>query len=219
MTTWLEEIQEIVINEVDKNHFTLNDIYQHKDNLKNKFPANNTIKYSIRKTLYILRDLNKLVHLNHTGSFIKTRHLYEAQDIQEIKTETIRETTRQTLIEARLGQGDFRKDLLHEFKESCIVSKAELFLVASHIKPWRYSDNKERLNSKNGLLLSRHLDAFFDAGCVTFDKNGVLIKSNNISDIECERYGIKKFINEKIYDFCEMRQNYLEYHRDCVFNK
>jgi hypothetical protein len=32
------------------------------------------------------------------------------------------------------------------------------FLVASHIKPWRLSDNSERLDGNNSLLLSPHVD-------------------------------------------------------------
>lgn len=39
---------------------------------------------------------------------------------------------------------------------------------ASHIKPWRISDNRERLDKFNGLLLTPALDLLFDAGFISF---------------------------------------------------
>jgi hypothetical protein len=223
MTTWLEAVENIVINKIDVNYFTNKNIYKYEEYLKNKFPNNHTIQHKIRQVLQDLCKQEKILRLGRSSySKIEELSLINKdislwQDIKDLETNILEETTRQILVDARLGQGRFRKNLNNEFKESCIVTKAKLCLVASHIKPWRSSDNSERLNSKNGLLLSCHLDAFFDKGYITFDKKGLLIKSGNTSDIECERYGIKKFINEKIYDFCEIRQNYLEYHRDCVF--
>ena len=48
----------------------------------------------------------------------------------------------------------------------CAVTGLDLPLLlrASHIKPWRDSDNRERLDPYNGLLLSPSYDAAFDWG-------------------------------------------------------
>ncbi len=73
-------------------------------------------------------------------------------------------------MKSRVGQGDFRKSLIEKYDGKCVVTGIDLtkLLIASHIKPWRISDNKERLSSENGLLLSANLDKLFDSGLITF---------------------------------------------------
>ena len=55
---------------------------------------------------------------------------------------------------ARKGQAQFR-DAVIAIETKCRVTKISQtdLLIASHIKPWRYCDNKERLDGNNGLLL------------------------------------------------------------------
>ena len=58
-------------------------------------------------------------------------------------------------------------------------------LRASHIKPWRNSDNHDRLYPYNGLLLAAHLDAAFDAGLISFSDEGrLLVHSSRLSAAE-----------------------------------
>ncbi|MEI6914209.1 MAG: HNH endonuclease signature motif containing protein, partial [Armatimonadota bacterium] len=45
-------------------------------------------------------------------------------------------------------------------------------LIASHIKPWRESNNDERLAGGNGLLLTPSIDHLFDRGFITFGEYG-----------------------------------------------
>jgi predicted restriction endonuclease len=54
--------------------------------------------------------------------------------------------------------------------------------VASHIKPWRASDNTERLDTYNGLLLLPNLDKAFDLGFITFTERGRIIVSNQLEE-------------------------------------
>jgi putative restriction endonuclease len=67
---------------------------------------------------------------------------------------TIEETTRDSVIKSRLGQGEYRRNLI-EVWGGCSVTgcKTIEILRASHIKPWRFSSNSERLDPYNGLLL------------------------------------------------------------------
>ncbi|MFY8062388.1 MAG: HNH endonuclease [Usitatibacteraceae bacterium] len=44
-------------------------------------------------------------------------------------------------------------------------------LVASHIKPWRDSSDRERLDSCNGLLLATHIDKAFDRYLLSFKED------------------------------------------------
>lgn len=59
-------------------------------------------------------------------------------------------------------------------------------LIASHVKPWYLSDNAERLDPHNGLLLTPNLDKVFYAGFITFDpaNRGRLVFSNTLREPE-----------------------------------
>ena len=47
----------------------------------------------------------------------------------------------------------------------------------SHCKPWRDSNNEERLDGENGLLLTPSIDHLFDKGFIGFEDSGRLIIS------------------------------------------
>jgi transposase len=50
-------------------------------------------------------------------------------------------------------------------------------LRASHIRPWRDSDNEARLDGENGLLLTPTIDHLFDRGFISFEDDGRLLIS------------------------------------------
>jgi hypothetical protein len=84
----------------------------------------------------------------------------------------------------RLGQGKIRADLLDEFASGCAATTLGIPLVprASHIVPWRNSDNTQRRDPKNGLLLSANLDALFDRYMITFRPDGTIRMSYSLSE-------------------------------------
>jgi len=84
--------------------------------------------------------------------------------------------------------------------------------VASHIKPWRASDDKERLDGYNGILLLPNLDKAFDLGYISFTNKGEIKTSEFIESPKT--LGIKK--NMKI-DVANQHQEYLAYHREVIF--
>ena len=51
-----------------------------------------------------------------------------------------------------------------QMEERCRITHVNnpVHLVASHCKPWRDSNNQERLNGDNGLLLTPSIDHLFD---------------------------------------------------------
>ena len=57
-------------------------------------------------------------------------------------------TERDALIRSRIGQGRFRYDLLEMWEGRCCITGLDIdaLLRASHIKPWRDSNNAERLD-------------------------------------------------------------------------
>ncbi|CUY42601.1 HNH endonuclease [Serratia marcescens] len=99
------------------------------------------------------------------------------KDILEIlSAKELPETMKEALVKARIGQGFFRQEVLKLYP-ACPVTGVTMpqLLIASHIKPWRECNNKERLDPNNGIMLAPHVDALFDKGYISFTNDGVLI--------------------------------------------
>jgi predicted restriction endonuclease len=109
-----------------------------------------------------------------------------AHDLAQIRSDKRikSETTREALINARRGQGEFRADLERRWNGLCAVTGCGIsaMLRASHIKPWSKSSNHDRLNPANGILLAAHIDALFDSGLISFSDDGKMIVSAQIAD-------------------------------------
>lgn len=102
---------------------------------------------------------------------------------------------KEAVAKVRLSQGKFRKDILSKWDNKCAVSgiSFEPMLIASHIKPWSLSNDSERNDANNGLLLSRNIDALFDKYLISFDANGKVIISTNIPENIVDVLGIRSF--------------------------
>src|ERR1700730_120291 len=138
-------------------------------------------------------------------------------DLKQIETDnSIDRTTREALINARLGQGKFRYDVETRWEEGCAVTNCRLRAVlrASHIKPWRSSTNKERLDFSNGLLLCAHLDALFDAGLISFRDDGKMLLSKHISSRDAANMQIPSSLRGKL---TQSEKKFMSYHRANVF--
>ena len=138
------------------------------------------------------------------------------QDIDAIiNDENIDATQKAVLVNTRVGQGKFREKLIKYWK-GCAVTGYESvqFLVASHIKPWRDANDQERLDQFNGILLLPNLDKAFDLGYISFTDKGEIKTSEFIESPGT--LGIKG--NMRI-NVVEQHQDYLAYHRECVFEK
>lgn len=136
------------------------------------------------------------------------------EDIKDIiSDDSNTETDKLSLIKSRIGQGKFRDNLFTQWNGCAVTGyKTSNFLIASHIKPWRVSDNFERLDRYNGLLLLPNFDKAFDNGFISFEKSGEIM----ISDI-LERPDYLGIHNDMKVNLEEPHQKYLEFHRDMVF--
>ncbi|CAD5900210.1 HNH endonuclease [Carnobacterium maltaromaticum] len=154
------------------------------------------------------------------GYFFPTKE--EVKVIEEIEnSDSKNESTKEGLIKSRIGQGKYREALFADMPY-CPFTRIndERLLVASHIKPWVKSDDREKIDPQNGLTLSPTYDALFDKGFITFNSDGTLVVSPFISPMNQKRLGIysgKKIGIERYFD--ERRCNYLEYHRNEVYQK
>jgi hypothetical protein len=119
------------------------------------------------------------------------------------------------LTKARRGQGIFKANV-RLVEKSCRVTGVSNIkhLRASHIKPWSASSNTEKLDGYNGLLLSPHIDHLFDRGFISFKSSGALLISKKLNPKVLEQWSIE---GHNVGEFNQLQENYLEYHRDVVF--
>lgn len=125
-------------------------------------------------------------------------------------------TQKAQMVLARRGQGIFRANVrLNE--KACRVTGVsdQRFLIASHIKPWRLSDDVEKLDGCNGLLLSPHIDRLFDKGYISFADDGSILKSAKMPD---EVWRCWQLIGKNdVGAFNDAQKAYLTYHRASIF--
>ena len=131
-------------------------------------------------------------------------------------SKNINETEKQNIILSRLGQGKFRKELIN-FWKGCSISMFDKssILIASHIKPWNESNNFERLDLYNGLLLLPNYDKLFDRGYINFNRNGKIEISKFLNERDRKILNIDTKIT--IQNLKEEHFKYLDYHKEFCF--
>ena len=155
-------------------------------------------------------------------AFIKSGYIQKQADsiLSEIhkveENKQLTTTERSQIIQSRIGQGLFRNRLI-EYWNGCSVSGCTLLpvLVASHIKPWNVSDNEQRLDPFNGLLLQPNLDKLFDRGYITFDMQGNITCSRLLEKDDRKSLGIDN--NMHLLKFDDNHKKYLVYHQENCF--
>ncbi|WP_394230283.1 HNH endonuclease [Shewanella colwelliana] len=128
-------------------------------------------------------------------------------------------TTGTATTEVRYGQSYYRDQLSKVCGGKCVVTGVEdhepKILIASHTKSWKESNDDEKLDGHNGLLLSPHIDKLFDRHLITFSKQGKILVSASLSDSVIESWGIDI---KKTYYLTNRQQTYMEHHRQ-IFHK
>lgn len=124
----------------------------------------------------------------------------------------------QEISKARIGQGRYRESLLEEcpFCPITMVNDDRL-LIASHIKPWAASTDKEKVDPKNGYMLTPLYDKLFDRGFITFTEDKHMHVSNWLSPRNCKRLGLKDDVYIQHLPMDDKRKEYLKYHREVIF--
>ena len=67
----------------------------------------------------------------------------------------------------------------------------------------------------NGLLLSPHVDHLFDRGFISFRDTGEILVSRELSPVVLHQWSI--YADQNVGEFREAQREYLEFHRDSVF--
>lgn len=135
---------------------------------------------------------------------------------EELNQEDLPIVEKHQLIVARRGQGIFRSGL-ETIEKACRLTGVndKRFLIASHIKPWRDSDNREKLDKNNGLLLSPHADKLFDNGWISIDKKSKLMCTTTEIENLMQKWGLD--LRRNVGVFNKRQLEYLDYHREVVF--
>ncbi len=184
-----------------------------------------------RETALVVASLasNELVQLINGGRVAETSMEdvpeltgvieWEEQEVKKVAAnQKLPETEKEALVKARRGQGLFRQRVsrIEYMYRITRVSNPE-HLIAGHIKPWRESDNQERLAGENGLLLTPSIDHLFDRGFISFENSGELLVSPIAHTESLQKMGVQTDRVINVGGFAESQKSFLEYHRTRVF--
>lgn len=163
--------------------------------------------------------------LNHQ---VVVEFLEDAVERKIEKDTSLDETTRRSVINARRGQGAFRKNV-EANERACRLTGITnpTLLRASHIKPWRLCESaEERLDGQNGFMLTPDADLLFDRGFISFEDSGDILVSTRIDDRDLTRLGLEQLTLTRLGEamapwrtetFEGRRCTYLDFHRRQVF--
>jgi hypothetical protein len=104
------------------------------------------------------------------------------------------ETERKGLVTSRVGQGYYRQKIIERWEGKCPVSGMSIIpiLIASHIVPWSQSNDEEKLDVNNGILLSPNVDALFDKHLISFENDGLILISDKVSRENRDALGVSE---------------------------
>jgi putative restriction endonuclease len=140
----------------------------------------------------------------------------EAREESRLAQAQIPETEKAQLMKARRGQGLFRLRV-EAIESACRLTHTtdKRFLVASHIKPWRFSDHTEKLDGHNGLLLAPHVDRLFDKGWISFSDDGAILCAGEEIKSLMTQWGLDPETN--VGPFNGKQRQYLAFHRIHIY--
>ena len=146
------------------------------------------------------------------------------EDLAEIEPDLTHRRGEDRIVQstARRGQAFFRSAILSAYDRRCCVTGLSIptLLIASHIVPWTH-DETNRVNPKNGLLLSVLHDRAFDRGLITFDEELNLRVSPAIPNDAFFSYAVASYDGKPIRcpDKFAPDQKLLAYHREHIFQE
>ena len=133
----------------------------------------------------------------------------------------IDKTEIQRLTTVRTEQGNYRKAALALWNNKCAVTGVDetSWLIASHIKPWRESDNSERIDPKNSLILTPNYDKLFDRGVISFSPDTGKIMLPKIHTHEMWKNLERMHIDDEVQLSCvpDGTDKFLHYHNQRVY--
>lgn len=157
---------------------------------------------------------------------IKANLLHSSiEDLVGITEKDLVGKDKKAFVKQRVNQDAFRSMILNLYEKRCALTGINIptLLVASHIIPWAVNQ-QERLNPENGLCLSALYDKAFDKGFISFDDQYRVILAEKLKLYQAEPYYGKHFASIEgqtiaLPEYHRPNKEFLEWHRDCIFNK
>lgn len=202
----------------ENDHSKKSDIAAARYNFQNNIPLG--ILHKIKKGHNRILGLGIITSERSDGVFIvepfsfkgTLQPFYELRRL--IKNEEINTTIVAEVVQRR-GQEIFRKKLLEDSRECAICGMDEpSLLIASHIKPWKFCSNFERLDKYNGFLLCPNHDKLFDQGLITFTDKGNIVVSSHLTPKAKKTLGLTVTLSIHLD---EAHKKYLSWHREYCF--
>lgn len=136
--------------------------------------------------------------------------------IKSNNQENIIEKYRIGIHKSRIGQSEYREDLI-EYYGKCQICEIEnkSLLISSHIKDFSESENQEATDFYNGFLLCAGHDGLFDKGLISFTDEGDAMVSSKLSKHDLD---IIKPETIKV-NILEEQKKYLKWHRENKFKR
>jgi hypothetical protein len=223
MLTYSEAIEKVIL--ANGGYAPLKFIYQNIEKYREKtgLTPDKTIQERVQRDKLFIRigsgvyahlDFIDNIKKNNSGNFI-----FEADGT--IGFNRIKPTEKKVMSKSRIGQDKFKRALIKEVGEICPITQIDnsKLLIAGHIKPWSHSSDEEKLNPKNGLLLSPLFDKLFDmqVGLITFTADKRMRLSKKLKK-NANRLGIVdgQVINNLNIDG---REDFLQYHENFIFQR
>lgn len=118
-----------------------------------------------------------------------------------------------------IAQRLFRGNLLRLWQGACAVTEVqeERVLRSSHIKPWATSNDQEKVDHFNGLLLVPNLDVLLNEGLISFRDDGQMLMSSDWRPDDKRRMHITPDLHLRTVH--QESRPYLEFHRDTLFER
>ncbi len=156
----------------------------------------------------LLRKLEGIVFVEGLLYFTEDAKRIFGEDLDQVSKVKIRNKYLHLLYKNQLFEES--EDIFNN-KRLCMLEKLEYpVLIASHIKPFILSDEREEYDPNNGLLLSRTIDSLFDLKYLSFNDDGAIIFSNRLSKDVVSFWKDYKLDNNVLN---EERKKYLGFHR------
>lgn len=133
---------------------------------------------------------------------------------EDSRFKDLTEKNRLALVNARLGQGGYRKRMLNLWENRCALTGCDIatIVVASHAIPWCDGTIEDCLDEYNGLLLVASFDRLFDAGMISFSDDGMMLKKSTLSWEQLSQLGLPA--SRRLRLVHEGNRRFLKSHRE-----
>ncbi len=171
------------------------------------------VKSKMGKIYYYYR-----MFIDYKSDIVKYETPLAKQEEDKIANSDMSTKKKETLIQARSGQGEYRRKLIEDCQYCPFtLVNDERLLIASHIKPWVVSNDREKVDHKNGFALTPTYDKLFDSGFMTFNDDKTIEVSPWVSPMNQKRLNIHSGMKVPKLQIDEERIAYLVYHRKNVY--